>query len=99
VAEAAPVAREASSTQAKVQLEDQTLRELARTKARRKLLRRAQLRGSFQTLGVLGTVGFAVAVILGVSAIVLGAKSMFRPTQTRADVVQVMGARDIAVKH
>jgi len=87
--DAAPVARRASRTSSKERLlRPESLREIARVNARQKALRKATLRGTWETLGALGTVAFLIATALFIGALALEARSLLQPSSSRADVLK-----------
>lgn len=73
-------------------LRPESLRELHRTRARQKALRKAALRGKHKTLGVLGKIGFVIAAGLGIAALILEARVLLNPATVRADVIKTAPA-------
>jgi hypothetical protein len=67
--------------------------DLARATARLKALRRAELLGNFEALGVVSKAAFSVAILLAVLAATLGLRSMLRASPVRADVLQMSRGR------
>jgi hypothetical protein len=71
-------------------LHPESRRAIAHAQARQRALRRAQLTGSYHTMGALNWLGFGFAAMLVVCAIVIKANAMWtHPVPPRADVLQL----------